>query len=160
MLHNLLLIALLQTAAPAPVADFAPLPPGAFLIMSDDGRPKKCKPGPTDVADRAFKDACRAFIRDAGQTRAGLPDGDTSRWVEWSDAPPGAAAVREKGSSVVRVGVGIDGKPQSCETVRSSGFADLDAAACAAMMKRARFKPAIGWDGMPYAFLYTRSVNW
>ena len=47
-----------------------------------------------------------------------------------------------------------------CAIVRSSGFRGLDAAACSAVKKRARFRPATDENGQKVAGSYSNSVRW
>jgi hypothetical protein len=60
----------------------------------------------------------------------------------------------------VRVAVKPDGNIQNCRTEFSSGIPKLDAYTCAIILRRARFHPAIGLDGLPAYGVIRTAVTW
>lgn len=52
------------------------------------------------------------------------------------------------------------GRVTDCRILRSSGHADLDAATCASIRKRARFTPALDKAGKPMASPYLFTTRW
>ena len=75
--------------------------------------------------------------------------------------PPYPAISRrlnEQGKTTVRVLIGIDGQPQRAEISKSSGFARLDDAAVATVM-RWRFVPGKR-DGVAEAMWFNVPINW
>lgn len=58
------------------------------------------------------------------------------------DYPAEALRRREQGTVWFRVDVGANGRVAACTITRSSGSADLDAATCRIVQRRARFAPA------------------
>ena len=71
-------------------------------------------------------------------------------------------AIREGAEGVAgfRVVVGSDGRVDACEITRSSGNAELDAATCKNVTRRARFEPATNGDGQKVVGSYSSTVRW
>ena len=65
------------------------------------------------------------------------------------DYPPAALATHAEGTVVVKLRIGIDGRPRACRIVRSSRHEELDLATCNIMLTRARFSPARDSNGNP-----------
>lgn len=85
---------------------------------------------------------------------------DIGEWVRVVDYPTAALRRRSQGASVILWRVGSDGKVGGCRTVKSAGDAELDAAACAAISKRARYAPALDKEGRPIVSWVARTVTW
>lgn len=92
--------------------------------------------------------------------RGPKPKGSPGYWVSSDDYPSKALREERSGTSIFRVKVGTDGRVQTCEVTSSSGHGDLDAAACTAVMRRARFETAIGDEGQPIEGWYSNSMRW
>ena len=109
-----------------------------------DGRITECRPVDVTAPASVAEPACRTL------TDKGVPDGvipakpasDPSTWVRFSDYPTSALAQGEEGVVEMLYEVDTTGRVRNCAAYRSSGSADLDNAACAAMIARARFRPA------------------
>lgn len=91
---------------------------------------------------------------------APTPLGNPGEWVSTDDYP--AEALREGRSGLVAFRVTIDpqGGVSGCEVSVSSGSGDLDAATCALITQRAKFRPAVGADGKPMVGSYMNRVRW
>ena len=76
------------------------------------------------------------------------------------DYPREAINEKRGGTSKLRIQVDEGGVAQSCAIIESSGHGDLDAAACTAVMRRARFSPAINDAGEPAAGVFEIPVAW
>jgi TonB family protein len=74
-----------------------------------------------------------------------------------ADYPNG---VKAEGTTRFEMVVAADGRPQSCTVTVSSGKEALDKATCNAFMKRARFTPAKGANGLASAGRYRGNVTW
>ncbi|WP_298603659.1 energy transducer TonB [uncultured Sphingorhabdus sp.] len=74
-----------------------------------------------------------------------------------ADYPRGVTA---SGTTRFEMVVAADGRPQSCTVTVSSGKEALDKATCNAFMKRARFTPAKGTNGVAIAGRYRGNVTW
>lgn len=74
-----------------------------------------------------------------------------------ADYPRGVTA---SGTTRFEMVVTADGRPQSCTVTTSSGKEALDKATCNAFMKRARFTPAKGTNGIAIAGRYRGNVTW
>ncbi|MBV1918406.1 MAG: energy transducer TonB, partial [Sphingomonadaceae bacterium] len=73
-----------------------------------------------------------------------------------NDYPSRALREERAGTSTFRVTINAKGRVESCKIIRSSGHADLDAATCKNVSRRARFrKPTDG-----YGSVYTNRVRW
>jgi len=70
-----------------------------------------------------------------------------SGWYSAQDYPLTAIRAGEQGYVTVEFTIGDNGRPIRCRVVRSSGYPDLDAVPCRALMERAIFKPATDSNG-------------
>jgi TonB family protein len=77
-----------------------------------------------------------------------------------TDADYPASNHHMEGTSRFELMVGPDGRPISCQPTTSSGYVQLDKAACNAFMRRARFSPAKDAAGSPTTGKYRGSVTW
>ncbi len=76
-----------------------------------------------------------------------IPLGNPGTWVTTNDYPSRALRQERQGTTAFRLDVNIDGKPTACSVTGSSGHADLDAATCKALLRRARFRPIADGGG-------------
>jgi protein TonB len=76
------------------------------------------------------------------------------------DYPATAVARHEQGTVFYRLTVGLDGRIKACQVTRSSGFADLDAATCSLLERRARFQPKLGPNGSAIEFTNDDRIKW
>ena len=85
------------------------------------------------------------------------PSGSPARWVRASDLPQS-----KDQATVTTFDLMIDqtGRPIQCTVVTASGSDHLDSAVCAAVMKRARFKPAKDAADAPIPSVYRDRVLW
>jgi periplasmic protein TonB len=81
-------------------------------------------------------------------------------WASDADYPPAALQRKATGISGFKLTISVLGVPVRCEITRSSGDPDLDAATCALMINRARFKPATDRSGMAIVSTFASSVRW
>jgi protein TonB len=88
------------------------------------------------------------------------PRNDSSRWVLTEDYPSKAIREGAEGVAGFRVVVGSDGKVDACEITKSSGNAELDAATCKHVTRRARFEPATDGSGRKVVGSYSSNVRW
>ena len=85
------------------------------------------------------------------------PVGSPARWVRASDLPRS-----EDQTAVTTFDLTIDqsGRPIHCTVIIASSSDRLDAAVCAAVMKRARFRPARDATGLPIPSVRRDRVVW
>lgn len=91
-------------------------------------------------------------------TRRPTPTSSPGDWVTAADYPTPAVRARVSGLVEFRLDVDEEGKATAChiqKTVRTIGFDD---AVCAALMKRASFKPALDADGKPMRSYWRNTV--
>ena len=86
------------------------------------------------------------------------PIGSPGNWIKSDDYP--TEALLSGGQAIVQMRLSVDemGKPTAChiqQTTRGKGFDD---AVCGALMRRAKFNPALDADGKPVASYWRRSV--
>ena len=92
--------------------------------------------------------------------RAVRPTGNPGLWVSTSDYPGASLRRGEQGMVRFEVGVGTDGRVSDCRVTASSGSADLDAATCKYVSKRAKFEPATDSTGARVTGTYSGSIRW
>lgn len=94
--------------------------------------------------------------------KAATPKGrGQGNWISDADYPSRAQNEEREGSVRYRLAIGPDGRVTGCEVTGSSGHADLDAATCSLITRRAKFNPAISGDtGQPIAGSFSGSVRW
>ena len=89
-----------------------------------------------------------------------IPAGNPGNWVTTNDYPVRALVNEDMGTTSFRLEVSAQGDVTNCTISQSSGHADLDAATCKAVMRRAKFEPAVDYDGQPVASMYSNRVRW
>ena len=93
----------------------------------------------------------------AGRSRA---KGSITGLFSSEDYPTSAAEKREEGTVGFRLSLGTDGRVSQCTILATSGFADLDAATCAILRRRARFSPATNATGEATSDTYDSTYTW
>jgi hypothetical protein len=91
------------------------------------------------------------------ETQAAYPDGDTSKWVPLGTIGFGDFPKLGGAANLVRLMVDANGKPTDCKIHEPSLDQATNDKICAALMKNAKFHPALDADGQPFASLYTTS---
>jgi hypothetical protein len=97
--------------------------------------------------------------RHAGLTRRVVPLTSPKEWVNSNDYPKNLLKKWEPGIVNFRLSIDDKGMPTAChiqQTLRERGFDD---AVCKAVMKTARFKPALDADKLPIASYYLSAVR-
>lgn len=92
--------------------------------------------------------------------KSARPQGNYAQWVTTNDYPTSGLRAEHEGSTRYRLSVDTSGKPTGCSIAVSSGFADLDSATCATLMRRAKFTPASDETGARVAGSYSGTVTW
>jgi Gram-negative bacterial TonB protein C-terminal len=97
-------------------------------------------------------------IKHVDLQRPATPTQSTSKWIFSEDYP--VDMLRQGARSLVQFRLMIDdtGTPTSCHIQQSNRLKDFDKLVCKAMMRRARFAPALAKDGTPIASYYVNSV--
>ncbi|WP_164115974.1 energy transducer TonB [Sphingorhabdus sp. Alg239-R122] len=85
------------------------------------------------------------------KAKGATPRGNTGRWGAQAQSSYPSRAIREEREGTVgfRLTVSAKGRATNCTVTSSSGHSDLDAAACKAMRRVARFRPALDDAGNP-----------
>lgn len=125
--------------------DLTPLPP-IDRVGGDIFVAPTLAPSPSPTAKFAPKGAA--------------PRGNPGAWVTTNDYPTDAIRRDEQGVTGIRLTIAPDGRVRDCAVTKSSGSASLDAAACAKMSQRARFKPATDANGDAVAGTWNTAVQW
>jgi protein TonB len=99
-------------------------------------------------------------VRAPKAARPPLPRHDLAAYIHEADYP--AAALRDRESGTVRftLDVGPDGRVTGCTVTRSSGNSWLDSSTCRILRSRARFTPAIDFNGNPTTGRIQQHFTW
>jgi TonB family protein len=92
-------------------------------------------------------------------TRAVVPKANPARWVRSSDYPLNLVRKGAQGLVQFRLSVGADGVPTQCHIQASTRPEGFDKAVCNALMRRARFEPALDAEGRPIASYWRSAVS-
>ncbi|WP_294322025.1 energy transducer TonB [uncultured Sphingomonas sp.] len=85
---------------------------------------------------------------------------NAAQWITNDDYPTSALNGNRQGVSFIGWTVSPSGRISDCRVLRSSGTPDLDKAACEAIQKRGRYRPALDAAGNPVESYSTRNVRW
>lgn len=85
---------------------------------------------------------------------------DEASWIGPDDYPVESARRNEQGTVRIDWTIGADGRARDCQAVETSGHPRLDKAACAAIVSRARYRPARDEAGRAVATSKSRRVTW
>ena len=135
--------------APPPKVNLAP-PPAITVVDT----PPPVAPPPPIVLAPAAPPPPRFTPKGAA------PKGNPGNWATTNDYPSRALREEREGTTGFRVSVGPDGRVTDCQVTSSSGHADLDAATCDNVRRRARFTPATDGEGNPTTGSYSNRVRW
>lgn len=138
------------------------------ITISYSGRQRVFTTGPLDKAFDALRKCTDNLVKTWGfdpQQQAALsrrpdPLSSPSRWIGSSDYP---SAMLNRGKQALvnfRLSVSAQGLPTACEVQSSYNEKKFDDATCAALMRRARFTPALDAKGQPVASFYLNTVRW
>ena len=139
----------------------SPLPKGSMTATDDDGRFVRCMP-PTSQKIPNFKELCEQFLGDNKLVRVAIPEPRLSKhdWITPADYPRELRGSGKQGIVTIEVSISASGAVTACRVMKSSGFAELDDAACDATLRKAKFLPRLGQDGRPVDSTYGRSIRW
>ncbi|MGN6500878.1 MAG: energy transducer TonB [Tsuneonella sp.] len=88
------------------------------------------------------------------------PRNNPANWVTTNDYRSSWINREWTGTVGFRLQIAADGRVANCTITASSGHAELDAATCDLVSRRARFDPARGQDGERAAGSYASAVRW
>ena len=88
-----------------------------------------------------------------------VPKGRQGRWVTYSDYPTDLLRSGHQGMVQVRLSVDAAGKPSDCHIQQSTRPVGFDTAVCEALMRRAKFEPAVTKDGEKIASFWRTTVR-
>ena len=98
-------------------------------------------------------------VKEATLSRPLTPIGQPQNWLTPDDYPASALSRGAQGNVVFRLIVDEHGVPSRCHIQQSSRPPEFDAAVCNAMMRRARYLPALDKDGKPVSSYYRFTVT-
>jgi len=131
-------------------------PTGDVLIPPTDPLPL---PGPiTDPLPLANSDPLPAPKPQIA--KSARPAGNPRTWVSTDDYPARDLRNGIQGTTGFELTVNEAGRAVSCRVTKSSGSASLDQAACAALLRRAKFTPATDTSGAITQGSYAGSIHW
>lgn len=129
---------IVQTPIQAPPIQSVPKPPPIVLPT-----PVAAPPPPPPVVSKA----------------AGAK-GNPANWISDADYPASAIRAEAQGTSAIAWEINEQGRVENCRVTSSSGNADLDDAACKAMIRRGRYTAAVDQNGNPIRSTASRRVVW
>ncbi len=83
-----------------------------------------------------------------------------NNWITSSDYPEAALSEGRDGRTGVELRISAVGRVEACAVTLSSGHADLDAATCALLKRKARFQPATDPKGKPITAVTKIAITW
>lgn len=92
-------------------------------------------------------------------TREAIPAESSENWLRSTDYPTRLLRKGAQGQVHFRLSVDSEGNVSACHIQRSTRPAGFDEAVCDALMRRARFKPALDAEGSPTASYFIGSVR-
>ena len=92
-------------------------------------------------------------------TRAAAPKNSPARWLGPNDYPTHLLLKGAQGLVHFRLMIGPDGQPTDCVIQRSTRPEGFDQAVCRALMRKARFTPALDAQGKPVASYWLNTVR-
>jgi hypothetical protein len=81
------------------------------------------------------------------------------RWIVANDYPFKMLSAGQPAIVEFRLSVDAEGRPSACKIQSTTRPAEFDEAVCSALMKRARFAPALDAEGKPLASYYRSTVR-
>jgi len=75
------------------------------------------------------------------------------------DFPTDAAAYGVEGGVIARLGIGTDGKVETCKSLNPIPYKGFEESVCNVLRTKGKFEPAIGSDGNPISAPYVLSVR-
>lgn len=92
--------------------------------------------------------------------KSARPRNDPGSWVSTDDYPATALRRGDQGTVRFELAIGADGRVADCRVTASSGSAELDAATCRHVLKRARFDAPTDGAGARTMGTYAGSIRW
>lgn len=108
-----------------------------------------------DRAVAAQATAARAFPPDTAPPAPPLSY-EPADWITIDDYPPSAIRAEEQGTVKIRWTVNAEGRAVRCVVIASSGHESLDSAACRAILRSVRYRPAANLAGRSFE----RRITW
>lgn len=88
-----------------------------------------------------------------------VPLGNPGHWLTPADYPPELVRQGAQGTVIFRLTIDAKGLPTECRVFQETRPAGFGAAVCAAMMRRARFDPALDERGQPIVASWQSSAR-
>ena len=86
--------------------------------------------------------------------------GNPAEWITTNDYPSRALREGLEGVTGISWDINEQGRVENCRVTSSSGHPELDEAACRALTRRGRYKPALDQNGNPIRTSDSRRVRW
>lgn len=96
----------------------------------------------------------------AGAGAGPQPMGDPADWIGPDDYPQAELMQERVGTTEFDLMIDVTGRPVHCIVTRTSNSRPLDSAACAALLRSARFHPARDESGTVVPGVWSDSVTW
>ena len=165
-----------------PAVDLVPRPSAVFIVPSDPVAERRVgtmtiqrvgskavalQLGPMDKPMEAMRSCIDSLVKSWGLdpvvqrslTRQAIPLASPATWVVDNDYPSKAAAAGENGLVHFRLLIDDGGKPSRCVIQSKTKPDDFAPTVCAAIMRRARFQPALDAQAKPVPSYFASSVR-
>ena len=137
------------------------------VSLSWSGKTLTINTGPLDKAFAALRACTDDLVKMWGLdpeeqktlSRRPTPTTSPGRWLKPGDYPGPELRAGKQGIVNFWLGIDASGKPTECEIQRSYSDEAFDIATCKALMRKARFEPALDADGKPVPSFYANTVN-
>ena len=140
----------------------------ASVLVSFGGKSWRLETGPLDGPMQSLH-ACEVdLVRHWGfdpdvqlkRSQPPVPIGNVGNWARITDYPDAAMDRNISGLVKFRLDIEADGAISKCEVLDGISQSDFAKATCDTIMKRGRFKPALGQSGQPVRSFWVSSVRW
>ncbi|RSU45211.1 hypothetical protein BRX43_19805 [Sphingomonas sp. S-NIH.Pt15_0812] len=146
----------------------APLTSASALHVKAGSVDAAVAPGVTAKAFKAFTactDDLRSRLALSGDEASQLSEpaigpAQPQDWISADDYPRLARVDRKEGTVVAVLKVEASGRVAECRPAVSSGDSALDTTTCTLLIRRGRFRPALGKDGGPITSYYIWQTDW
>lgn len=147
----------------------APMPPQiANPPLTDPNDGIIIDPPPTKVTDTGLGKlqpptplpTPTASSKPTFRPKGAIPKGNPGGWLSTDDYPLKAERLKHEGQTSYRLTLDAGGKVTGCTVTKSSGWDELDAAACRLLPQRARFNAARDDTGAATSGSYEGTVLW
>lgn len=138
----------------------------SIAVDADDGVAVNIAPNQAAAAFGALGNCEARLLQSFGldpaqEAKAATPAETThENWLSYDNYPPDALRRHEEGTTMMLWTIDLKGHVRDCRIIASSGSKSLDDAACGAITRNGRYKPALDAAGAPIVSHEAQKVIW